>query len=139
MTIKFVDTYRNTCITELQTAVGASGRLHIYGGTQPPKGGTAPTPLVSYTTGATLFSTILTGVGTVDIPLNAQAATSGGSGTVATWARLTTSGGAFVADMTVGGSSSFDLSLDNTSIVGPAPGPASTITMTSMTITAMGA
>ena len=139
MTIKFVDTYRTTCINELRDAVGASGFIYVYGGTQPAKGAAASGHLVKFSCAATLFSGIVAGVGTVDIPLNAQAATSGGSGTVATWARLTTSADAFVADMTVGGSSSFDLSLDNTSIVGPAPGPASTITMTSMTITAMGA
>ena len=146
MTIKFVDTYRTTCLQQLGTAVGSAGKIIVYSGTQPAKGAAAGTALVTFTCaagavsgGAPFFSSITAGVGIVDVTGMAQAATSGGAGTTATWARLTTSGGAFVADMTVGGSSSFDLSLDNTSIVGPSNPPASTVTMTSMTITAMGA
>lgn len=146
MTIQFVDTYRTTCITALQTAVGAGGaggKLHLYGSPKPStKGGaTGLSPLVTFTCAyPSMFSTILTGVGTVDVTGMAEAALAGGvdPGTVAVWARLTTSADVFVADMDVGGTGSgADLTLDNTSIVGS--GPASTITITSLTITAMGA
>jgi hypothetical protein len=138
MTIRFKDSWRTAVITSLQTEVGSGGKIHIYGGTQPAKGGTAPSPLVTFTCADTLFSSIVNGVGTVDVSGMAEAALAGGAGTLATWARLTTSGGTFIADMTVSGTGGGgDLTMDNTTII--FTGTPSTITSTSLTITAMGA
>ena len=144
MTIQYVDTYRTTCIQQLGTAIGSAGKIIVYGGTQPAKGAAAGTALVTFTgaagavaNGAPFFSSVVSGVGTVNVSGMAVGAASGGlaPGTNATWARITTSADVFVADMTVSASGGpGDMTLDAVGIV-----TAATITITSMTITAMGA
>jgi hypothetical protein len=96
MNIGLSATLRNTRITNIVTAAGANAILTFYGGTQPATGGTATTALSAHTCASTL--------GTVSGPtltFNAVGnATATATGT-ATWARLTTSGGTFVADFDV--------------------------------------
>lgn len=142
MTASYVDTLRTTWVTSLGTAAGNAAQLLICSGTRPAKGTTTPTPLVTFTCGSPFFNNggaAVNGVGTANA-IGSQPATAGGAGTIATWARLRTSGGTFVADLDVtitnGGG---DVTLDNTTIVGPSPGPASTVAITSLTITAPGA
>ena len=89
MTVAFSTTLRNARADAISSAVGNAGKLAIYDGSRPATGGTATNKLAEFTLGTP-------------------------SGT-ATWARLTTSGGTFVADMSVGTSGS-DVNLNTTTI-----------------------
>lgn len=120
MAIKYPTALRTTRMTAVLTAIdvgGAAGSLTFYGGT-PFTDTTALAvlplnyPCGSVTNGQLNFDVdpILTGTGTA-------AATS--SGTNATWARIKTSAGATVVDMTVGqtGDTGVDIVLTNKLIV----------------------
>lgn len=104
---------RNARLDAITTAVGASGRLRIYDGTRPATGGTATTLLAELTLNATFAPAASGGV----LTLNAITADSSADATgTATWGRITTSGGTFVADCSVG-TSGTDIVLNTASIV----------------------
>jgi hypothetical protein len=87
---------RNSRLSAIVTAAGANAILTLYSGTQPATGG-AVTAALSAHTCASVLGTVASGV----LTFNAiGSATAGATGT-ATWARLTTSGGTFVADFDV--------------------------------------
>src|SRR5690349_3952075 len=95
-----------TMLDALTALVGASGTINIYDGTQPTGPGTAVTTqtlLVTLTFGATPFGAATTASPSV---ASANAITSGtavASGT-ATWARIATSGGTAIVDLSVAAS-----------------------------------
>lgn len=126
MTLALSSTVRTNMMTQIATAAGNSAVLTVYNGTRPASGGTATTALAALTCSASGFGTASAGVLTAASISNATASATG----TATWARLTTSGAVFVADMDVGTSGS-DLNLNTTSIVSGA-----TVSVTSCTITA---
>lgn len=87
---------RNSRLSAIVTAAGASAVLTIYSGTQPATGGTATTALSAHTCSSVL-GTVASGALTFNAIGNATASATG----TATWARLTTSGGTFIADFDV--------------------------------------
>jgi hypothetical protein len=113
MAIAYSTTLRNARMDAITSAIGASGLLRIYDGTRPASGGTATNLLAQLALTATAAPAAAAGV----LTLNAitQDSSADATGT-ATWFRVTTSGGTFVLDGSVGTSGS-DLNLTTTSIV----------------------
>lgn len=97
MAVGYSTTQRNARLDALTTALGASPLLRIYDGVRPATGGAATNLLAQLTCAATFAPAASGGVLTAN---SISSATATGTGT-ATWARLTTSGGTFVADMSV--------------------------------------
>lgn len=97
MAVGYSTTQRNARLDALTSALGASALLRIYDGARPATGGAATNLLATLTCGATFAPAATGGVLTANA-ISAVTATGTGS---ATWARLTTSGGTFVADMSV--------------------------------------
>ena len=118
-------TLRNGKLNEITTAAGNAAILTIYSGTRPATGGTATTVLVAFTMGTPFAAAASGGVLTINLP-SATAASNTGT---ATWARLTQSGGTFVADFSVGVSAS-EINLNSTSLTATV-----NVTITSATIT----
>jgi hypothetical protein len=125
MTVAFSTAVRNARANAVTTAVGGSAILTLYNGTRPATGGTATTALCALTCNATFAPAASGGVLTLNSIANG---TAGATGT-ATWARLTTSGGTFIADFDVNTSGS-DVNLASTSITS-----GETVSVTSATIT----
>jgi hypothetical protein len=127
MQIGLASTLRTTRSTAIVTAAGASAILTLYNGTQPATGGTATTALSAHTCSSTL-GTVSNGVLTFNAIANATASATG----TATWARLTTSGGTFVADFDVSTTAAGTgvVQMPTTSIVANA-----TVTVSSGTLT----
>lgn len=128
MAVGYSTTHRNARLDALTTALGANALLRLYDGARPATGGTATNLLVTVTCGATFAPAASGGV------LTANAITSGTAGSTgtATWARLTTSGGTFVADLSVtvaGGGG--DLQLTGTAVITSGL----TVSVSSLTIT----
>lgn len=98
MTVAYSITLRNARNDTITTAAGASALLSIYNGTRPATGGTATTLLAQLTCNATFAGASSGGVLTLNSIAQNNAAATG----TATWARLTTSGATFVADLDVG-------------------------------------
>jgi hypothetical protein len=98
MTVGYSTTLRNAKLDANTTAVGAAGKLSIYNGTRPATGGTATTLLAQFTLGSPYAPAASGGTQSPTLP----SPTTGAAAGTATWARLTTSGGTFVADMDVG-------------------------------------
>jgi hypothetical protein len=98
MTWGLVTSVRNARMDAITSAVGASGRLKLYDGTQPATGGAATNLLCDLPCSAALAPAAAGGVLTVNAITTTNAALSG----TCTWARLTTSGGAAVADCPAG-------------------------------------
>ena len=124
-------TTRSSMMTQLLNAIdagGAAGSVKIYNGTRPATGGAATTLLSTITLAfpsASVASGVLTLLGTPLSDTNAAA-----TGT-ATWARVSTSAGAFVADCSVSGTGGGgDIQLSSTSIAS-----GQTVRITSGTIT----
>jgi hypothetical protein len=114
MTIGLSTTVRTNRSTQINTAAGASAIITLYTGTRPATGGTVTTALGTVTGNSGGFGTVSNGVLTASAITNGTATATG----TATWARLTSSGGTFVADMDVsvtGGAG--DLQLGTVSIV----------------------
>ena len=127
MSVGYSTALRNARLDAITTAIGTSGLLRIYDGTRPASGGTATTLLAQLTLSATFAPAASLGVLTASaIGSDASADATG----TATWARLTTSGGVFVADMGVG-TSGQEVTLNTVSIV-----IAGTVACTSLVITA---
>ena len=112
MALGFSTTLRNARADAITTAAGASALLKIYDGTRPATGGTVTTLLATLTCNATFAPGAASGV----LTLNSIASGTAVATSTATWARLTTSGGTFVMDMSVG-TSGADCNLNTTSIV----------------------
>ena len=132
--LSFATTLRNsiasTVLTSIGSAAGSNAKILLCSGTRPANGATTPTPLATFTVTGALFASTSGAVGTLNA-IPAVAATGGGAGTAATWARLTTSANAFVCDMDVtvtGGSG--DLTMDNVTVVTAATLTPGTLTLT---------
>lgn len=115
MAVGYSTTHRNTRLDALTTALGASCLIRIYDGTRPATGGAATTLLATLTGNAGGFAP-----GAAAGVLTASAITSGTAGATgtATWARLLTSGGTIVADISVtvaGGGG--DMQLTGTAVI----------------------
>lgn len=126
--IKIATTTRNAQVDAITTAVGASGLLRIYDGTQPAGPGTAitsQTKLAELPLSATFAPGASSGVLTANAITTANAVATG----TASWYRLCTSGGTGVVDGSVS-TASADLNLNTTSIVSGGPVAVSSFTYT---------
>lgn len=88
-------TVRNDRMSVVNTAV-SGGKLALYDGTKPAPGGSVTTKLAEFNL-ATPAGAVSGGVLTFTDPTNTTVVASG----QATWARMTSSGGSWVADFTV--------------------------------------
>lgn len=91
-------TLRNAHLDTITTAVGNAGKLQIYDGTQPATGGAATTKLAEFTLGSPFSGAAAAAVLSPTLPSN----TTGLAAGTATWARITTSGGTHVIDISAG-------------------------------------
>lgn len=126
MTLGLSTALRSAMIDAIWTAIGTSGKVRIYSGTQPATGGTATTLLAELPLSATAGTTT-SGVGTFNAITNDSSADNTGT---ASWCRVLTSGNTAVIDGTVG-TSGADLNLNTVSIVSGGP-----VAISSWTITA---
>ena len=126
MALSYTTTLRNAMLDAITTAVGNGGLLRIYDGAKPSPGGAATTLLAELTCG-TPFAAGASG-GVLTLGSITQDSSANASGT-ATWFRITTSGGTWIIDGTVG-TSGADLNLTTTTITATQP-----VSVTSMTIT----
>jgi len=128
MALSYTTAVRNSMLTDIVTAVGASGLVRIYDGTRPAGPGTAISTqvLLAELTCSATFGTVSGGVLTVSSITADSSANATGT---ATWFRVTTSAGAGVIDGNVGTSGS-DLNLTSTSIT-----TGQSVSITSFTIT----
>ena len=131
MTMGFSTAVRNAMLDAITTQAGASALLNIYSGTRPATGGalSGNTLLAQLTCNATFAPASSGGVLTLNSIANATAAATG----TAVWARLTTSGGTFIADFSVG-TSGTEIIIGTTSITSGA-----TVSVSSATISAANA
>lgn len=113
MAVGYSTTLRNARLDAITTAIGASGLLRIYDGTRPASGGAATTLLAQLALSATFAPAAAAGVLTASAITSDSSADATGT---ATWARLTTSGGTFVADMGVA-TSGAEVTLNTVAIV----------------------
>lgn len=118
-------TLRNTRLDAITTAVGNAGKLQIYDGTRPATGGTATNKLAEFTLGSPFAAAASAGSLSPTLPSNVTALLTG----TATWYRITSSGGTFVLDGSVG-TSGADLNLNSVAISSGA-----TVSITGHTIT----
>lgn len=98
------------------------GTLLIYDGTKPAGPGTAITSqnlLATLTLNATAAAGAVAGVATFNAITSGTGTAAAGTGVVPTWARLKTSGGTAIMDITVGanGATPYDLVLAAAAIV----------------------
>ena len=93
----YTATLRNAQLAAITTAVGATGFLNLYDGTQPAAGGTATNLLAQFTLANPFAPAASAGVLSPTLPANTTGAIAG----TVTWARVTTSGGAWVMDLPV--------------------------------------
>lgn len=126
MTLALSTSVRNAMLDAITTAIGTSGLVRIYDGTRPASGGTATTLLAQLALSSTAAAAASSGVLTLNAITNDSSADATGT---ATWFRVTTSGGTFVIDGSVGTSGS-DLNLNTTSIVSGGPVAISSFTVT---------
>lgn len=98
MTLAFSTTLRNSRADAITSAAGSACKLAIYDGLRPASGGTATNKLAEFTFTGNLATSASNGVLTLNIPPNATGIADGD----ATWARITTSAGTFVVDLSVG-------------------------------------
>jgi len=117
MALAYSTTVRNGMLDQITSAIGTSGLVRIYDGTRPASGGTATTLLAQLALSATSAPAASSGVLTFNAITQDSSADATGT---ATWFRVTTSGGTFVIDGSVGTSGS-DLNLTTTSIVATQP------------------
>ena len=126
MALAYSTTVRNAMLDAITSAIGTSGLLRIYDGTRPASGGAATTLLAQLALSATAAPAASGGVLTFNSITQDSSADATGT---ATWFRVTTSGGTFVIDGSVGTSGS-DLNLTTTSITATQP-----VSVTSFVIT----
>jgi hypothetical protein len=94
----YVATLRNAKLDANATAVGSAGKLQLYDGTRPATGGTATNKLAEFTLGTPFAPAASAGAQSPTLPANTTGLLAGS----ATWARVTTSVGGFVMDLSVG-------------------------------------
>ena len=99
MTVGYSTALRNARLDAITSAVGTSGLLRIYDGVRPASGGTATNLLAQLTFSSVFASPAGSGILTANSIAQESSADATG---IATWARITTSGGTFVADLGVG-------------------------------------
>ena len=117
MALSYTTTLRNAMLDAITTAAGTSATLKFYDGTRPATGGSATNLLATLTCGAGAFAAAASGGAlTANAITSANASATG----TATWARLASSGGTFVADMNVGTSGS-DINMTSVSFVSGQP------------------
>lgn len=99
MAIGYSDTIRNARLAADLTTVGNASLLRLYSGSRPATGGAigAAVLLSQHTCGSPFAPAAVAGVQTA----NAIADGTGLANGTATWARWVTSGGTFIADMSV--------------------------------------
>lgn len=132
MAVKLSTAVRNAMLDEITSAIGSSGLLRIYNGSQPAGPGTAvstQTLLAELALSATAAAAASSGVLTFNSITQDSSANATGT---ASWYRVVTSGGTGVIDGSVG-TSGADLNLNTTSIVSGGP-----VSVTSFTYTAPG-
>lgn len=117
MALAYSTDLRNARLDAIATAAGNAALLRIYDGTRPASGGAATTLLAELTCGTPFAAGAAAGV--LTLGAITQDASANASGT-ATWFRIVTSGGTFVADGNVGTSGS-DLNLSTTTITSGQP------------------
>jgi hypothetical protein len=98
MTLAYSTAVRNAMLDAITTAAGANAILKIQDGTRPATGGALTNTLSTHTCNATFAPAAAAGVLTLNAIGSATAALTG----TATWARITSSGGTFVVDMSAG-------------------------------------
>lgn len=98
MPLAFSTALRNARAQTITGTVGSGGKLGIYSGVRPASGGAATTLLAEFTFAGNIAGVPSNGVLTLNIPPDATGIANGD----ATWARITTSGGTFVVDLSVG-------------------------------------
>jgi hypothetical protein len=98
MAASYATTLRNAQLDAITTAVGSAGKLIIYDGTRPSTGGTATNVLATFTLGTPFAPASSSATLSPTLP---SAVNATGTGT-ATWFRITTSGGTFVIDGSIG-------------------------------------
>lgn len=128
MTVRLSATVRNAGLDAITTAIGTSGLLRIYNGTQPASVATAlagNTLLAELPLSSTAAAAASGGVWTANAITDEASAPATGT---QTWATLTTSAGTRVVDMSCGNGSG-DLNLSGTITSG------GTVSVTSLTIT----
>jgi hypothetical protein len=125
MALAYSTTVRNAMLDSITTAAGASALLKFYDGSRPATGGTVTTLLATLTCNATFAPASSGGVLTLNAITTANASATG----TTTWARLTSSGGTFVADLNVGTSAS-DLNMSTTAFVSGSPVAVSSFVIT---------
>lgn len=125
MAVSYATTLRNTMLDAITTAAGNGAKLKFYDGTRPATGGTATNLLATLTGGTPFAAGASSGVLTAGSITGANASATG----TATWARLETSGGTFVADMNVGTSGS-DINMTSVSFVSGQPVAVSSFVIT---------
>ena len=131
--IKIATTTRNAMLDAITSAVGASGLLKIYDGTQPATVATAigaQVLLAQLALSATFAPAAASGVLTANAITQDSSADATGT---ASWYSLQTSGGTRIVEGSVG-TSGADLNLNTVSIVAAGP-----VAVTSFTYTAPGA
>ncbi len=112
--LKYSTALKNARLDAITSAIGTSGLLRIYDGTQPASPNTAvstQTKLAELALSSAFAPSASSGVLTANSVTSANALATG----TASWFRITTSGGTAVVDGTVG-TSGTDAIIDNTSI-----------------------
>lgn len=110
MTVGLETGLRNNRLAQISSAAGNAAVITLYSGTRPATGGAVTTPIVALVAGTPFAPAPVGGVLTMN-PVSPGTASAAGTPT-ATWARLTTAGAAFVADMSVG-TSGADINLNS--------------------------
>lgn len=119
-------TLRNAQNDAITAAIGNGGKGQLYDGARPATGGPATTKLAEFTFGTPFSGASVAGVMSPTLPADTTGLAVGS----ATWGRITTAAGAFVADVSVG-TSGAEWILNTTSItIGV------TVSLTAMTVTA---
>jgi len=116
MALGLLDALRNNMLDEITALIDAgagAGKLRIYDGTQPAKGGTATNLLAELTFSDPSAAAASGGVWTASSITGDSSADATGT---ATWFRIVDSDNTFVLDGTCGDVGSEDLVLDNASI-----------------------
>ena len=111
MAAGYSTTLRNATIDAITTATGNAGLLKLYDGGRPATGGTVTNLLGTFTCATPFAAAAAAGVLSPTLPANTTGSASG----TATWARLTTSGGTLVCDLSVGLSAS-DIIVNTTTV-----------------------
>lgn len=128
LNLKYSTALKNARLDAITTAVGTSGLLRIYDGSQPASPNTAVSSqvkLAELPCSSALAAAASSGVLTANAVTAANAVASG----TAAWFRLTTSGGTAVVDGTVG-TSGCDLTIDSVTITSGQQVSVSSLTVT---------